>query len=100
MTTAELIEQLNGADSLKGLEDLLNRYLLQMMDEAEQRPERRQQIAYEIAGLMGTRAVVATHEPNPYLSIMLLAGQLELPAHHRSPTASWKGLAALVRSLR
>lgn len=99
MTENELIDRLNAAQSLSGLDGELVLYIRAKVADGTAKPETQQQVAYHLAGLLSTRAVAATPDESPVKRVLLLAGQLELPVEHRAVGASWQQLEQDVRSL-
>ena len=99
MSTDEIYEVLNGVSNISGHEAELKLYLrsqLKRYDDCEVDP---QYIAYEIAGLMSARAFVGVASDNPYMKVLEIAGQLELPEPHQSPQAGWDNLRQLIETL-
>lgn len=84
---------------------LLRAYFLQQAELGERytADEDREAIASTIPALMGATIVYKhlQHEPSfaPYLKIMEMAGELELPRIHRDGSASWEEMARLIRQL-
>jgi hypothetical protein len=99
MKVEELYKLLDSTDDLKDHERALRTFLCRQLERYEEAPEVGDTLAYEVAGLMSARSVVGLPDDNPYMEIMLLAGELELPAAHHSPTTTWDRFAMLVRAL-
>lgn len=55
--------------------------------------------AYELAGLLALDLVRQFDDADPYIQVLELAAQLELPERHQKAEASWWRLAQLVRDL-
>lgn len=99
MKYEDLDYRLNASQSLDHNRAALRAYLLERIAEYEREPARGEEIAYEMAGLLGTSAVMHLAASDPYLGVLLLAGELELPPAHRSETVTWELLASEIRAL-
>jgi hypothetical protein len=77
---------------------VLAAYLREQINRRNTSPERSQEIAYEITGLLSTDFALSLDESDPYFEILTMAGQLELPAQYQG-MATWKRLAELVQAL-
>lgn len=98
MTTADIYDQLERSETLAGHEGPLHNYLVAQIakyDEGED-PE---ELAYEIAGLMSAKVVVGLPGDSPYMKVLSLAGDLELPVQQRSASANWEELKRLILAL-
>jgi hypothetical protein len=69
------------------------------MDLVNANPDVANQTAYELAGLLALDAVRQMRDNDPYLRVLELAAQLELPKRHQEAGASWWRLEQLVRDL-
>ncbi len=94
-----LYDALDSSESFAGHEKLLKRHLISQVDRFNRADEDPKIIAYEIAGLLSARSVIALPDSNPFKKVLHVAGQLELPYPHRSTDASWEALENLVRQL-
>ncbi|HEY7348136.1 MAG TPA: hypothetical protein VH599_07420 [Ktedonobacterales bacterium] len=56
-------------------------------------------LAYDIAGLLATNFVRQLPKDDPYLAVLFLAGDLELPEDHRLVGSSWPALVQLIAAL-
>ena len=65
----------------------------------QQHPKLGQQIAYEIASLLSLDTLSSLADGDPLGEALLVAGELELPAEHRSTAATWSRLSELVEQL-
>ena len=99
MTSNELFQLLDSSSSLDGNRGLLRLYFLEQLEAHKQHPAKGEEIAYGIAGLLGAQSVVHLPESDPYLEIIHLAGDLELPAVHRESDSTWEKFAVLVSAL-
>lgn len=61
--------------------------------------EQRREIAYRLAGLLSHEVVRSLPEDDPLVSVLAMAGQLELPPAHRDRSASWERLDQLIDDL-
>jgi hypothetical protein len=96
--TEKLYDALFASQSLEGHEAHLGRFLIEQLARYEREPERGEEIAYYMAGLMSTPAVMNLHRDDPYLEVLQLAGELELPPGQRAG-ATWEEFASLVNAL-
>ncbi len=96
--TEKIYDALFASQSLEGHEAHLRGYLIEQLARYEREPDRGDEIAYTIAGLMSTPAVMNLHKDDPYLEILQLAGELELPPGQRAG-ATWEEFASLVHAL-
>jgi hypothetical protein len=55
--------------------------------------------AYDLAGLLADPYVASLDRNDPVTEILELAGELELPKHHRSATATWRRIEELADKL-
>jgi len=62
-------------------------------------PEMGEQIAYSIVGMMSDDFVRSLPDDDPCMQIMEMAGELELPAEHRSDSANWDNLIQKIEDL-
>jgi len=92
-------DRLSGYRSAVEARPELNRYLAAVVRRQAAHPERSESIAYDLAGLLSLPILVGLPDDHPYVEILTMAGQLELPPAHRDPDASWDRLAALVAKL-
>src|SRR5438067_1417010 len=99
MTEDALYKALESSDTLGGNRGALRVYLHMQLARYEQEPEKGGEIAYRIAGLLGTRSIMRLAQHDPYRKILQLAGDLELPAAHRDSSSTWTRFAAQVRNL-
>jgi len=53
-----------------------------------------------LAGLLSHEAVRRLPDDNPFIAVLEMAGQLELPHAHRDQTASWEEFDQLINDLR
>lgn len=98
-TTQELFQILDQSETLDGHRSDLREYLVAQLEAYEREPEKGEQLAYDVAGLMSASAVANLPESDPFGNVLALAGDLELPPAHRDPSSTWEKFAALVRSL-
>jgi hypothetical protein len=90
----EELDTLNVSDAKRLLlEHLIERVEYQSTHETESRD-----IAYALAGLMATTFIASLPKDDPYVEILSLAGELELPERHRSD-ATWEELRNRVNML-
>jgi hypothetical protein len=73
-------------------------YLREQLIRRRSSPEESQEIAYEIAGLLSTELASSLDENDPYLEILLMAGQLELPVSQHDGV-NWKQLTERIQAL-
>jgi hypothetical protein len=99
MTYTELFNILADSETLDGHRRLLREYLISQLAERERAPEREEEIAYSIAGLMGTDVIINLPDGDPFEVVLRLAGILELPPRHRDAASTWERFATLVRAL-
>ncbi|MEV5413518.1 hypothetical protein AB0K60_32385 [Thermopolyspora sp. NPDC052614] len=99
MTHENIFERLDEREPLANRKQLLHEYLMEQLKAQEQHPEQGEQIAYEIAGLLATNLAATLADDDPYMEVLYLAGELELPEQHRDSSASWEALRELVRNL-
>jgi hypothetical protein len=77
---------------------VLAAYLREQLDLRNEHHDQSHEIAYHIAGLLSTTFAQSLHDDDPYLAILLIAGQLELPDRHHG-TATWAQLEELIKAL-
>lgn len=99
MSYTDLFNILADSKTLDGHRELLREYLVAQLEEYQRTPERGEEIAYNIAGLMGADAIINLPKGDPYEEVLSLAGELELPPRNRDGTSTWERFATLVRSL-
>ncbi len=99
MARDRIYDILNQSTDFKGRESLLKEYLVSQVERYDRADEDPKEIAYEITGLMGTRALIGLPRENPFMEVLEMAGQLELPYPHRSPEDNWEAFKALVSQL-
>lgn len=99
MTSNELFQLLDSSASFDGNRGFLRSYLLEQLERYKQQPGKGEEIAYQIAGLLGAQSVMHLPDSDPYLEIIHLAGDLELPSVHRESDSTWEKFAALVGAL-
>lgn len=100
VTTSErLAARLGEIEQLEGNEELLKTYLEDEIGRRSLYPDLERDIAYDIAGIMASPAFQDVAPDNPYMEILLIAGELELPPQHRDNSSTWGRLIALVRDL-
>jgi hypothetical protein len=92
-----LFELLDDA-STPDRERLLVDHLLKEVERQKRNPEDSQQIAYGLAGLLGTKLAIERPNDDRYLEPLFIANQLELPLQHHGE-ATWDALENVVRSL-
>lgn len=85
--------------TLNGHRSDLREFLVAQLDVYSREPEKGEKLAYDIAGLMSTRAIMNLIEGDPYEEALALAGEFELPPVHRDKSSTWEKFATLVRSL-
>jgi hypothetical protein len=95
----ELYEALNRSKTFAGNEQLLKEHLISQLERYDRADEDPKNIAYELAGLMSAESVFRLPSDSPFMKILEMAGELELPYPHRSANASWETLRTLVRQL-
>lgn len=99
MPIENIFDQLNSPDDdLKERKHILLKHLQEQLNYRQQHPDESEQVAYDIAGLLSTDFAQSLPEGDPYLEILTLAGELELPEQHRS-SASWEYLSESVKRL-
>lgn len=99
MTSNELFQLLDSSASLDGKRGSLRLFFLEQLESYNQQPAKGEEIAYGIAGLLGAQSVMHLPEGDPFLEIIHLAGDLELPSAHRESDSTWEKFAALVGAL-
>lgn len=98
MTKDEIFKQLNEFDADNFRQEVVN-FLKLQIEEYKTNPERGEEIAYDIAGLMSTKALHGLPEGDPLEEVLLLAGELELPEQHRSEGVNWDNFVEKVKNL-
>ena len=99
MTTEQIYHELNGDVDSRHARQLLKEYFLEQVSRYDKGDETPELLAYEIAGLMSTQAFEGVADDYPLVNVTAMAGQLELPSHHRSSTATWDELKRLISQL-
>lgn len=99
MISNDLFQLLDSSSSLDGNRGFLRLYFLEQLERYRQQSAKGEEIAYGIAGLLGSRSIMDLPESDPYLEIIRLAGDLELPAAHRESDSTWEKFAVLVGAL-
>jgi hypothetical protein len=95
----DIFETLNSGENPDEARQALRDYLNNQIKEYLERPEDSERIAYEIAGLLATKTVSTLPKDDPYLQILELAGELELPEDHRQPDSTWPALIEKIERL-
>lgn len=96
---SKIFELLDDSESLVGREPDLKRFLSSQVARFHAREAESNIIAYEVAGLMSTRALAGVPDENPYMRVLLMAGELELPEPHRASGVTWEAFVKLVDGL-
>jgi len=99
MTSNELFQLSDSIASLDGNRGFLRLFFLEQLERYKQQPAKGEDVAYGIAGLLGAQSVIHLPECDPYLEIIHLAGDLELPSAHRESDSTWEKFAVLVGAL-
>lgn len=76
----------------------LGRFLYEQLARWEADPAREREIAYDIAGMLSTWFAASLPDDDPYLEVLAMAGELELPPEHRS-AATWSELTTRIQAL-
>jgi hypothetical protein len=77
----------------------LRTFLQDQVGAYREHPDQSSGIAYRIAGQMSDEALRNLPPDDPYMQILALAGQLELPEAHQAEGSSWDTLIAMVDAL-
>lgn len=96
MSHSTIYEQLNSNKSEAEKNKLLKSYLSEQVAAFKANPDRGQEIAYAIAGLLSTSFAQALPEDSSVLAALDIASQLELPEQHRQSHATWPDLIQIV----
>lgn len=99
MNVHELYDQLNSDEPLSEWLGVLCQFLSEQVVRGSAAPDDQRELAYEMAGLLSARQILALPDDDPIKQILLLAGQLELPLEHRSVGATWDRLGQMVTQL-
>jgi len=99
MNTDELYRYLNSSDKIENKKKELKAYFLAQIESFLAHPGDGQKIANEIAGLLSTKTALSMKDEDPYLEIMDVAGQLELPIAQRQGGSNWQSLIEKVHEL-
>jgi hypothetical protein len=78
---------------------LLRQFIREQVEKAQANPDLATQCAYELAGLMSARSVWKLPSDSPFMKVLEIAGELELPPAHWSTNVSWELMAELVSKL-
>lgn len=92
-----IFDQLNNPIS-KNPKATLLAYLVEQIASQAARPANSEEIAYSIAGLLSSRFVASLPDDDPYVKVLSIAAQLELPKSHRG-SATWEQFKAEVDDL-
>lgn len=95
----QLRRRLTDSGKLSGNEDLLKAYFESAVALRNLHPELEEEIAHDLFGIIQSKAFEKLTRSNPYVDILFIAGELELPPAHRDETATWDSLAVRVRAL-
>ena len=95
--SAEVFNELN-SPKVKNGRTTLKTYLQEAVAYQQQHPDEAHETAYRLAGLMATDFVTKLSEDDPYVEILALAGEFELPERHHSG-AGWEKLRKRVNAL-
>lgn len=98
-TLDKLFQILNSSETLNGHRSDLRDFLTEQINTYKRQPEKGEEIAYKIAGLMNTKAIINLPKDDPYEKVLALAGDLELPPTHRDKSSTWDKFATLVQNL-
>lgn len=96
--TAVQIIKKNQFDSINSRQDIIE-YIKSQVIEYKNNPEKGEQIAYDITGLLCLRVIGELTDDDPLDEILTLASELELPEQHRSNGTSWEMLIEQVEKL-
>ncbi|MCA9301281.1 hypothetical protein H6801_00640 [Candidatus Nomurabacteria bacterium] len=92
----------NSLNKITNLEDyklLLGKFLYGQLDAWKLNPHNGREIAYEIAGMLSTGLALGLPDDDPYMEVLLMAGELELPDEHKGE-ATWEELAGRIEALQ
>ena len=98
MDTDEIFGYLNRSEKPKNWKHELRSYLKSQVDHYHEQPENAEKIAYQIAGLLGTKFAAEMPEDDPYIEVLEMAGRLELPERYHGD-ANWPDLIRQVEQL-
>ena len=98
-STDRLFKLLDASMTLEAVVPEVQAYLRAQLEAYIAHPHRGREIAYEIAGLLATRAARSLSDDDPYAAVFHMAAGLELPVEDRPSGATWEQLATLVSRL-
>ena len=98
-TANQLFESLNEDTNFNANRLALRAFLDQQLHAYLQDPKKGETLAYDIAGLMSARAIKNLPETNPYVEIIMLAGELELPPAQRDTSSTWEKFETLLATI-
>lgn len=98
MFDADLFEKIENAKSVDELKCLLKVVFLDAIIKEHSVSNDRNTV-YKLAGLLGIEKVRQLQRNDPYIQILDLAMQLELPRRHQDTDSSWRRLEEKVKSL-
>ena len=92
-------DSLKHSSSFDAMKPSLREHIKRQAQRYKQNPEDSQTVAYELAGLLSLPQLAGAPDDDPYIEILLLAGQLELPRRRQEANASWRRLVDLADAL-
>ncbi|MEU6351054.1 hypothetical protein ABZ896_17225 [Streptomyces sp. NPDC047072] len=94
-----LYAELRTLRTLERQKPFLKRFFVRQVERRAARAESETRLAFEIAGLASLSTLQTAVDADPYLRIVELAGQVDLPPAYRTPEANWDELTSLIRAL-
>lgn len=92
-------KKLEAIDDLLVLKESLKVLILQAVRTHGLDAKGASRAAYELAGLLALDLVRQMDHDDPYLRLLEMAGQLEMPKRHQEAGASWRRFEELVKEL-
>lgn len=99
--SSNVYEQLTDQTDIGTVKAILKLYLREQTEilHPVDSEKSRQDIAYSLAGLLSLDLIRRLPRNDPYVEVLDMAGQLELPETHRSQEATWQRLTELIVAL-
>ena len=98
MNTEHIYNILNTRHGEAEQRNKFGHFLREQITRREADPAHERQVAYDIAGMLSTQFAESLPEDDPYMEIMVIAGELEMDQANQGG-ATWEELAKRIRTL-
>jgi hypothetical protein len=99
MSEISIYDRVASCNDFASAKLLLKPYFRDLARQYQAAPEEGSQLAYEASGLLSLNVLRFAPDDDPYLRVLLLAMQLEIPNSPQEVDASWGHLVKLIDKL-